>query len=177
MRVGPVLRSRGTSVQGGHMLVIGLDPGTKVLGYAIIERTPAPRFVDGGIIKAKAARPIEERLAFLQGELDVLLGEHTVERAGVEMAYVGKGPQAALAVGCARGIVLASVGRRRIALENFAVPNLRARFCGSRSATKEQVRDVVGRMLRQDFAGAPLDMTDAVLLALAVSIQPLKAAG
>lgn len=158
------------------MIVIGIDPGTKVLGYAIVDRSPTPALIDAGVIKARATDAMSLRLALIQGELDRLLGEHAIEHAAVEHAFVGKGAQAAIAVGAARGIVLASLGRRRIPVQQFMVPNLRARMGLSKQATKESVAAYVGKILRIDTSTAPLDATDAMLLALGAQIVFSRAA-
>lgn len=155
------------------MLVLGIDPGSQVMGYGLVERLARPRLVEAGTIKARAGQPLEARLAFLQAEFDLLLGQHPIEHAAIEHAFVRANVQAALVLGAARGIVLASLARRRIPVVSLMVPALRARFTGRLSATKADAAAAVGAALGIDTGGAPSDATDALLLALGCETGPL----
>jgi crossover junction endodeoxyribonuclease RuvC len=148
------------------MLVLGIDPGTKVMGYGLVERLPRPKLVEAGTIRAPRSGDLPERLAFLQGELDLLLGQFPIERAAIEHAFFGRNVQSAIVLGAARGIALASLARRRIPVASIMVPALRAKITGRKGATKAEAAAAVSVLLGIDTNGAPSDATDALLLAI-----------
>lgn len=153
------------------MLCLGIDPGTQVMGYGLVERLPRPRLVEAGTIRARRGDTLERRLALLYAELDGLLGLHCVERAALEHAYVGRNVQSAIAIGAARGIALAALGKRRVPVESLMVPKLRQRMVGRANASKADAAAAVGAMLGIDVSGAPADVTDALLLALGCRLR------
>ena len=89
------------------MIILGIDPGTAMLGYGLIERVgPRLRAIDYGVIATPSDMPLPQRLAAIHMELTDLIALHAPVLMGVERLFFTKNVQTAFAVGQARGVVL-----------------------------------------------------------------------
>lgn len=173
--------------------ILGIDPGTIVVGWACIEldeRAPAAnatpttlagrasnlvrrsattgglRLIDAGSVRLGRTRAIEARLAQLCAELEGWIKRFAPHELALEEAFHGKSPQAALRIGEARGVVLATAHRLGVLVHQFAPATIKRRVTGSGRAEK----DAVARMALQALGAGPLigpaDAGDAVAVAL-----------
>src|SRR5512137_2820650 len=89
------------------MLTLGIDPGTAITGYGLVEgRGDRLTLVECGIITTPAGAPLPRRLYALHAGLTRLVQEHHPESAAVEELFFARNARTALAVGHARGVVL-----------------------------------------------------------------------
>jgi crossover junction endodeoxyribonuclease RuvC len=87
------------------MIILGIDPGTAMLGYGVVERMGARlRAVDYGVISTPSDLPLPERLAIIHAALTDVIALHRPSLMGVERVYFTKNVQTAFAVG--QGVVL-----------------------------------------------------------------------
>src|SRR5688572_21699037 len=97
-----------------EMRILGIDPGSRVLGYAILEATgerlPRLTYVECGVIQVSDGGPLEERLAEISRGLAEVIRELTPGVAAVEDVFFGASARSALALGQARGAALAACG-------------------------------------------------------------------
>src|SRR5262245_63818951 len=93
------------------MRILGIDPGTRVLGYAVVDALPRLRYVECGVVTAPARRPLEVRLAEIQRQVEEIIAEHRPDQVAVEDVFAAHNARSALALGHARGVVLAAAGR------------------------------------------------------------------
>ena len=90
-------------------VVLGIDPGTVVVGYGAVAETAAgPKLVAAGELRQPASRPVPQRLAGLRTDLDELLARLDPDVVVVEEAFARKNIQSALRIGEGRGVVLSS---------------------------------------------------------------------
>jgi len=149
-------------------LILGIDPGTRVLGFGAIRGTlRAPALVGAGVVRVNERRPVHERLARMANEIAALLEELRPHTVVVERAFAGRNLQSALRLGECRGIVLAAASRSGAAVEELSPAQAKRAIAGHGAATKERVADLVALRLGLARNGAPLDATDALALALA----------
>ena len=86
------------------MLVMGIDPGTAICGWGVIDSDgDAVRLVDYGAITTEAGLPLATRLQFIYWGLDELMHKHKPDAVAVEQLFFSKNVTTALAVGHARG--------------------------------------------------------------------------
>lgn len=150
-------------------VVLGIDPGTRVLGWGAVLAVPrAPRLLACGVLTARARDGIALRLGALAEQLEELLGSVKPSVVAVETAFTALNVKSALRIGEARGLVLAAAGRRGVAVDEIAPATAKRSVLGNGRATKEQVASMVPKLLGvSDELEVPLDATDALALALA----------
>ena len=90
------------------MAVIGIDPGTAITGFGIIEENPDGSIqpLDYGVIRTESSLKPEERLVSIYQQLNDVVSRHHIESAAVEKLFFQKNTKTALSVGEARGVIL-----------------------------------------------------------------------
>jgi crossover junction endodeoxyribonuclease RuvC len=148
------------------MRVLGIDPGSTVTGYGVVERRGARVLhVTHGTLRAPRGAPLAERLAALSAGLAREIGAHRPDVAVVERVYCGRSARAALVLGHARGVALAAAAAAGLPVLEYTAPEIKLAVAGSGAAEKRQVQAMVGRLL--GLAPAPaVDASDALAAAL-----------
>ncbi len=148
------------------MRILGIDPGSNVTGYGVVERGPGGIVhVAHGTIRTPAQRPLEERLATIQREVRLAVGEHVPDRAVVERVFISLNVRSALVLGQARGAVLAALGTDGIPVDELTAGEIKRAVTGAGGAKKFQVQDMVKRLLGLAEA-PPQDAADALAAAI-----------
>ena len=127
---------------------MGIDPGVAHTGFGVVRVAGASMSaVDGGVIEAPADRPLETRLARIHSELEKLIAWHEPAAVALEELYFGKNVRSAVAVGQARGVAMLAAGKREIPCFDYTPQAVKMAVCGSGSAAKRQVQEMVGTLL------------------------------
>lgn len=148
------------------MIVLGIDPGTRNLGWGVVERRGQRlHHVAHGVIRASATLSLSERLCLLMNALEEIVATHRPKVGSVEQIFFHKDPQSAAKLGHARGVVLLCLGRAQVTVAEHAPARVKRTLTGSGRAEKEQVAAMVKAILGLDEA-IPLDATDALALAI-----------
>lgn len=149
-------------------IVLGIDPGTRVVGFGAIALAPkGPVFLGCGVIRPPPNASVPERLGRIRIELDALLAELRPGVVVVEEAFAHRNVQSALRIGEGRGVVLACAIVAGARAEQLAPASAKKALVGFGAAHKTQVAAMVQRLLGLDAPPQPLDATDALALALA----------
>jgi crossover junction endodeoxyribonuclease RuvC len=149
------------------MLVLGIDPGTRVAGYGFVATEGARmRLVEAGVLRAGDRDPVERRLATIAGGLREVLSRHRPDAAAVEDAFVRVDPQAALAVGLARGAILSVLGELGLAVSSYPPASVKRSVAGNGRAGKDAVARMVTAILSLGRADWAADATDALAVAI-----------
>lgn len=158
------------------MVILGLDPGTASTGYGIVTAMGSRlQSVDFGCIRTDAHTPAEERLAAIARAVDDLLAAHAPDAVAIEEVYVGGNPRTALAVGQARGAVMAMAGLRHVTVAEYTVGQIKTAVCGYGRADKRQVQTMVGAVLGLPSPPTPDHAADALAAAIChASAGPLQ---
>jgi crossover junction endodeoxyribonuclease RuvC len=152
------------------MLILGLDPGTRVAGYGLVEaRGSRLRLVGTGVFSAPATAPVERRLAAIAKGLREVVAAHRPDVAAMEVVRVD--PRAALVVGQARGALLAVLGEHGIEVRSYPPATVKRSVGGNGRASKEQVARMVGAILGTSMPEVPVDATDALAVAIAHGLR------
>jgi len=159
------------------MVILGLDPGTASTGFGIVTAEGSRlRSVAFGCIHTDAHTPPEERLGAIARAVDALLVEHEPTAVAIEEVYVGGNPRTALAVGQARGAVMAMAGLRHLMVAEYSVSQIKTAVCGYGRADKKQVQTMVGAVLGLPKPPTPEHAADALAAAICHASQaPLQA--
>lgn len=146
-------------------VILGVDPGSRVTGYGIIEQQ-AGRCIyrTSGCIRLKDA-PLAERLRTIHDCLNALIQEHRPTCMAVEQVFVGKNASSALKLGHARGATILVAALQQLPVSEYAPRAIKQAVAGTGAANKEQVQQMVVRLLGLSSAPAA-DAADALAAAL-----------
>ncbi len=148
------------------MLILGLDPGSVVTGYGLVEmRGPDVTLVEVGTLSCPARMPLAERLARLGADLDALVTRAPPATAVLEAPFHGRNSRSLIVLAQARGALLAVLGGRGIEVREYTPAEVKSAVTGNGRADKEQVARMVRLLLGLSGTWAT-DATDALAVAL-----------
>lgn len=147
------------------MRIIGIDPGSRKMGYGVIDqRGQKSSFLDGGIIKADG-EDLAERLSVIYRGVQQLVREYSPDVVAVETVFLNRNFQSALKLGQARGAALAAVAMASVQVVEYSPAEIKQAVVGKGNADKQQVQYMVRIML--NLTHKPLaDAADALACAL-----------
>lgn len=148
------------------MRILGVDPGLNVTGYGVIDDRDLS-VVEAGVIKTKAARPIQERLDEIFASVSEIIGEYRPGVLVLEKIYSHyQHPTTAILMGHARAAVCLACGVHAVKLVNYPSTRIKKCITGNGHASKRQVQRMVQTLLRLKVAPEPADVSDALAIAL-----------
>ena len=150
------------------MRVLGIDPGTAVLGYGVVESGQGRygRLVECGTLTTGARDPLPARLRILHDGVTGLIAHHAPDAVAVESAFYGKNVRTAVVLSHARGVILLAAEVAGIQIAEYSPAVIKKTIVGRGAALKPQVGYMVAQLLRLKSAPAPADATDGVAVAL-----------
>jgi crossover junction endodeoxyribonuclease RuvC len=147
-------------------LTIGIDPGSRITGYGIVEaRGREIVFVGSGIIRTGDSKPIGERLLAIKRSLDEVMRRYRPTALAVEEIFMAKNPKSTLTLGQARGVALLAAAEAGIPVFEYSSREVKSSVTGAGGAHKSQVAAMVGRLMRLDHEPETEDETDALAVA------------
>jgi crossover junction endodeoxyribonuclease RuvC len=148
------------------MIVIGVDPGTRRTGYAIIEaRGDRVFFIGSGALCPAPTMPFHEKLRYIFEGLREIVAEFRPDEMAVEDVFVKSNPRVALRMGHVRGIVLLAGAVSGIGLGEYTPREIKQAVVGNGNASKAQVGFMVTALLRLTGEISE-DEADAVAVAI-----------
>ncbi len=152
------------------MIVLGIDPGTAMTGYGLVERTGSRlRAVDYGCLETPAGMPLPERLLLIQDGLIDLIESHRPDLVAVERLFFNKNVQTAFAVGQARGVALLTAARYGLPVYEYGPHEVKLAVTGYGRAEKVQVQRMVQVVLGMATLPRPDDAADALAIAICLA--------
>lgn len=149
------------------MLALGIDPGTAICGYGLVElKGSRLRAVTYGAIETSPSYKAEDRLAIIFDGVSNLLEKYKPDVAGVEQLFFNKNVRTAMAVGQARGVILLAMSHHRVRLCEFTPLQVKQSVAGYGKATKDQVIYMTQRLLNLQDKPHPDDVADALAIAI-----------
>ena len=149
------------------MKILGIDPGTLVMGYGVIEGEDdeiAP--VDFGALVGPERSPIGERLSYLYNELVEIIQRHQPDAVAVEQPFIAKNVRSALAIGRAQAIALLAAAGKGIPTHEYTPAQIKQRVANYGASSKEQVQEMVRLQLGLAEVPQPNDAADALAVAI-----------
>lgn len=149
------------------MIIIGIDPGTLITGYGIIQvENGRYEALDYGCIQPTSTLKLSDRYLIIFECVESILDKYNPEVLVVETQYVHKNVQSAIKLGMARGIVMIAAKKRGLKVFEYAPTQAKQAVVGKGSASKQQVQQMVKCLLNLDNIPEPEDAADALALAL-----------
>lgn len=149
------------------MRIIGIDPGTVVMGYGIIEaRDDKVSLVKCGALKNSGRSPIGERLSYFYEELLKIISLFGPEAAAVEQPFVAKNVRSALAIGRAQAVAILAAAGKGLPVFEYTPATIKQKVADYGASSKEQIQEMVRLQLGLSEVPRPADAADAIAVAL-----------
>jgi crossover junction endodeoxyribonuclease RuvC len=150
------------------MITLGIDPGTAITGYGIIneEQSGCLRVLGYGIIRTSSKISQAERLVELYQKIRQLILLHQPEMGAVEKLFFERNVRTALQVGQARGVALLAMAQSNLQIGEYTPLEVKQAVAGYGGADKGQVQQMVRTILNLESIPKPDDAADALAVAI-----------
>jgi len=148
--------------------VLGVDPGSIVVGYGVVE-TGADHFarlVECGVLRTEKGTSLPRRLRTIHDGLSELIARHRPDCMAVENIFYGKNPRSSAVLGHARGVILLNAEMANLPIAEYSPATIKKTVVGRGAALKPQVGYMVAQLLRLADPPTPADAADGVAIAL-----------
>ena len=161
----------GSEVHLDAMRVFGIDCGTEVTGFGVVDSGEGPRdealqFRAMGAIRLTKTQALPERLEQVFTELTAELERWRPDAVAIEEVFYSVNAKSALKLGQVRGVALLAAAQQRIPLAEYAPLKIKSSVVGYGLAKKEQVQFMVARLLGLAQLPQPSDAADALAIAI-----------
>lgn len=146
-------------------IVLGIDPGTNVMGYGVIKVIGnKAEMVSMGVIDLRKMTDPYLRLGYIFERVTGIIDSFLPDEMAIESPFFGKNVQSMLKLGRAQGVAIAAAIHHDIPIYEYAPLKIKMAITGNGSASKQQVAGMLQRMLNLDVNEMPkfMDATDAL---------------
>jgi crossover junction endodeoxyribonuclease RuvC len=148
------------------MKILGIDPGSRNLGYCILDFDGHKyRLIEAGVLKIKTTL-LQEQIVELMEGIDIILSSNQVDEGAIEGIFFAYNPQSVLKLAQIRGALSLKVLQEVGYFYEYTPLQVKKAITGNGKATKEQVAFMVKRLLGIKKEIKPLDITDAMAIAI-----------
>ena len=148
-------------------IILGIDPGTNVMGYGLIRCVGQQMsIIQYGVIHLSKYKGHEIKLKKIFERVTTLIDEFIPDEVALESPFFGKDVQAMLKLGRAQGVAMAAALNREIPISEYAPRKVKQAVTGNGNASKEQVSAMIKNLLKFDEDPKLLDATDALAVAV-----------
>ena len=148
------------------MIILGIDPGTRNCGYALIElKASKMRLVEAGLIKMKA-EDLQLQLPQMVEGISQIFAAHTVDEVAIESMFFAHNPKTTIKLAQFRGALMMVVLQEFGPFAEYTPLQIKKALTGKAKAAKEQVAFMVKRILGIKQEIKPLDISDAIAIAI-----------
>ncbi len=148
------------------MIILGIDPGSRNLGYCLLDFDGRKmQLVEAGLLKIKVSTLQEQILELVEG-LDIILKSHTIDEVAIEDIFYAHNPRTVLKLAQFRGALSLKILQEIGNFYEYTPLQVKKALTGNGKAAKEQVAFMVKRILGVKREIKPLDITDAMAIAV-----------
>ncbi len=149
------------------MRIIGIDPGTGILGFGVIEITNRKMVVvDAGVITTPAHTPLDERLEEIYDGLTEIIAATNPDLMSIEKLFFARNVTTAMGVAHARGVAMLAGRKAGLRINEYTPLQIKQTLTGYGRADKKQIQEMVRVLLRLNEIPKPDDCADALAAAL-----------
>lgn len=155
------------------MRILGIDPGTGILGFGVIDVDGQGRvqLVDAGVIRTPVKEDDAVRLQTIFDELSDIITQNKPEVMSVEKLFFARNVTTAMTVAQARGVVLLLGQQHSLKLYEYTPMQIKQAITGYGKADKKQMQEMVKTILKLDTIPKPDDAADALAAAICCSMS------
>lgn len=148
------------------MKILGIDPGSGIIGFGLVQKSHQPKMLDGGVIRTTIGEDTALRLLELYESLSHLIKELQPDVAAVEKLFFAQNVTTAMTVSQARGVILLALAQSHIPIYEYTPLQIKMALTGYGRATKAQIQEMVRVQLGLKKKPSPDDAADALAVAL-----------
>jgi crossover junction endodeoxyribonuclease RuvC len=147
--------------------ILGIDPGTTIVGYAVLEKKDSkPNLIEHGTIQTEPNIPIEDKLEEIYCDIIKIIETHKPTLIAIESLFFCNNAKTAIDVGQARGVILLAAKQKKLPILNFTPLQVKCQIVGNGNAKKEQVQKMVQAILKLESLPMQDDAADAIAIAM-----------
>jgi crossover junction endodeoxyribonuclease RuvC len=159
-------------LQKPFKIILGIDPGTLMMGYGIIEVYDTTLHLkEMNVLKLPGKKDNHERLQMIHQKILCLIEEHRPSEFAIEAPFFGKNVQSMLKLGRAQGVAIAAAMSANLTVTEYSPKKVKQSITGNGNADKEQVWKMLQRILLIDEKPKHYDATDALAVAICHHFQ------
>lgn len=161
--------SKGTGNSQSERIILGIDPGTQILGYAIIKTGGKhPELLVKGVLHLDKITDPYLKLDRIFKRVLQLIEEYLPDELAIESPFYGKNVQSMIKLGRAQGVAIAAALTRDLPIVEYAPKKIKQSITGNGNASKEQVAAMLPHLMPNLVVDPlqPFDETDALAVAL-----------
>ncbi len=152
------------------MRILGIDPGTGILGFGVIDvERGNTSFVDAGVVRTPVHQEDSDRLFTVYHDLEDIIDEHKPDVMAVEKLFFARNVTTAMSVSQARGVVLLLGKQKKLQLYEYTPLQIKQAVTGYGKADKQQIQEMVKIILKLPQIPKPDDAADALAAAICCS--------
>lgn len=149
------------------MRIIGIDPGTGILGFGVIDAHGAKtKLVTAGVITTPAHTPLPDRLQEIYQGLTEIIAETKPEVMAIEKLFFAQNVTTAISVSHARGVAMLTGKQADLEIEEYTPLQIKQTMTGYGRASKKQIQEMVRLQLGLKDVPKPDDCADALAAAI-----------
>ena len=149
------------------MRIIGIDPGTGILGFGVIDADRgATRLVDAGVVTTPAHTPLPDRLEEIYVSLTEIIKDTKPTVMAIEKLFFAQNVTTAMSVSHARGVAMLTGKQANLRIEEYTPLQIKQTLTGYGKAGKKQVQEMVRLQLKLKDVPKPDDCADALAAAI-----------
>ncbi len=154
-------------MQKAPKIILGIDPGTVIMGYGLIKiQGSSMELLEMDVLKLSTKQDAYERLGKIHSKVLQLIEKFKPESFAIEAPFFGKNVQSMLKLGRAQGVAIAAAMHTGLAVCEYSPKKIKQSVTGNGNASKEQVMKMLQQLL--NFTGDPKHMDASDALAVAV---------
>jgi crossover junction endodeoxyribonuclease RuvC len=156
-------------------IILGIDPGTLVMGYGILEiSNKKPALIEMGVLQLKKHKDANIRLQLIYNKIIELNKQFKPQHVAIEAPFFGKNVQSMLKLGRAQGVAIAAAMQMGLSAVEYSPKKIKHSITGNGNATKDQVWKMLQQILQFKETPEFLDASDALAVALCHYYQALS---
>lgn len=153
-------------------IILGIDPGTNVLGYSVIEqRGKEINLLEMDVLKLGKIKDMSTRMKVLFDSIINIIDKYNPDILSIEAPFFGKNVQSMLKLGRAQGLCIAAAFSRSIPFVEYSPRTIKQSITGNGASSKEQVAIMLKRIIKFETLPEYLDATDALAVAVCYANQ------
>ncbi len=148
-------------------IILGIDPGTILMGYAVIEISGNKAgLVQMDVLKLSSQKDSYQKLQHIHNKVSMLVAEYRPDCFAIEAPFFGKNVQSMLKLGRAQGVAIAAAIQAAVEVTEYSPKRIKQVITGNGNANKEQVWKMLQTILKLQEKPQYYDATDALAVAL-----------
>ena len=156
-------------------IILGIDPGTNILGYGIIGiNKNKMELISTGIVRMEKLENHQLKLKKIFESITHIIDEYYPDEVAVEAPFFGKNVQSMLKLGRAQGVAMAATLVKDLPIVEYAPRKIKQSLTGKGSASKEQVAEMIKNLLSLNSLPKELDASDGIAVAICHYYQKTK---